>query len=523
MNSEKLEQLRIAVNQFYLSKYLELPLMEDIEFDTLRKEYESEGRSVKELVEWDSELRLINEPCAELDKIIVEDNDLKGAVKNYLSANNLSKDDYYMNLKYDGGSIKGYYHEGKLQYILGTPDEEYGLVRTKAFWDLFPHELQDKSIKTLQGEVLVDSRVYNQLARNKANGLTNSKHMDDQVRNEAFIRIYRIQFNDTNEFNYERSLNALKNLPQIKMTRFRPTGNSDCNETIREFPEEIVFSSAYSLDPEEVPTTTLVSLKNGDNFQADGVVVYSKLGIQGFKFYYTESGITRVKGVRYNRQANGSYAAVLEIDELILNDKSINNVSSNGVPNMIDMKMGKGALVKVIMANLTIPKVIEVLEPSEDYCFPKCGCGYQMTENDIFGSTLKCGNTGICSGHSEIIDGEEVFISGRLEDWTEEFSWIPKYLTENNIGFSTWMMDNFWDFMTILKVDRWKPENKCTKSGIELEELKIEIGLAICDYNFDRFNELIESSFNFSDLQHSNYVINARTSFEAIQSILNIM
>ena len=104
MNSEKLEQLRIAVNQFYLSKYLELPLMEDIEFDTLRKEYESEGRSVKELVEWDSELRLINEPCAELDKIIVEDNDLKGAVKNYLSANNLSKDDYYMNLKYDGAS-----------------------------------------------------------------------------------------------------------------------------------------------------------------------------------------------------------------------------------------------------------------------------------------------------------------------------------------------------------------------------------------------------------------------------------
>lgn len=489
MNFKEIEKLKLAVNQFYLGKYLDQPGLDDIEFDLLRTEYESTGLSIKDLVEWENKMTLRNLPMTSLNKSIVGNNDLKSAVKDYVK----DFDRYHINLKYDGASICAYYDRGRLRKILSTPDAKFGIVRTKSFWNLFPKNLEDTSIIYLRGEVVVSHAKHGQLARNIANGLTNSEYKEVEVSKEAFIRIYEIGFKDSMEFDYDRLDYALKNLPTLY--RQNPDGSSDT-----------MFESAYQLSLDEIPTDTLVSLRNGDNFQCDGVVVYSNKGIKGFKYYFTESAITIVNNINYNFQSNGSYSAVLNIDRVTLNDKSINNVSSNGIPNLISMKMGKGAKVRVILANLTIPKIIEVLEPSENYQFPKCSCGYQMDEKDIFGSTLKCGNTVNCERRSLA--------------WTNESNYqlINRLRINPELTLFNDMLNNFDWWMNILHIDRWTASSKIYK-GFTKDMLISDLSETIIGNDCDKFERVILNGFYFSGLNKRLALRNINTAFHVMREL----
>ena len=492
------EKLRIAVNQFYLNKYLDQPLISDKEYDELIKVYESNGSSVKDLVEWDSELKFENEPIEGLNKIAVEDNDLQKAVDDHFTAEHI-EDEGHINLKYDGASIKAYYENGKLRMILGTPDEKYGIIRTKAFWNLFPHELEDKSIKALQGEVLVDCGTYGQLARNKANGLTNSKLIDKEVEQEAFIRIYNITYHGQLHYDYNRLYESLSKLPKITMSRNRLFKNDRY-----EYRNDIVFSAARKLSLEEIPKDTMTMFDDG-NFQTDGVVVYSSKRIQGFKFYYTESAITTVRAVNYDIKHNGSYAATINFDTIIINDKNISNASSGGIRNMMNMRFGVGAKIKVILANLTIPKIIEVIEPSDDYRFPQCECGYQLTEEDIFGSVLKCTDMEVCKM--------------KVDLWSEEH----KNCNPDKLFWKDWLSDNFLDWMNWFKIDRWDSHKNCKID--RLEHAKPEISMLIdmiTSYNYYEFYKFIPNLFNFSSLQILNLQINLMSVFHVTHSLLEI-
>lgn len=503
MNPELKEKLRISANQFYLNKYMEYPLITDKEYDQLETMYEAEGGSVKDLIEWDSDLTFLNEPMEGLDKSVIEDNNLASAATDYIS--NISDlKEYDIFPKYDGSSIKIYYEEGKLKKILGTPEESYGIIRTKAFWDLVPHELEDKSIVSLQGEVLVDASVYGQLARNKANGLTNSKHMDSEVTQDAFLRIYGVRFKDEG-YNYIKAKKVLSTLPEIKLTRSRKVGQSELGEDIFQNREDVVFKAAESLDIDSIPVGPILDL-SGHVFQVDGIVLYSEQGVKGLKFYYTESETTTITDINYDIKHNGSYAATLNFDPIILNDKNIGAASTGGIPNLMYMKMGIGAKVRVILSGSTIPKVVEVIEESENYQFPKCECGYQLTEDDIYGSVLKCGETGLCEMKYGLFYNE-----------------LYSELNHENTTLKDWLSNNFLNWMTFFKVDRWNPWNKClfetsSKEYKELVEAAIEL---LTEREFHRLTTLIGDSFAFSELQWDNFQINACSMMEASWDIFN--
>lgn len=502
MEENKINELRIAANKFYLNKYPNEGIISDKEYDKLAKEYESEtGKSVKDLVEWE-DLTMENIPEEQLAKTIVEDNNFETAILDWTKSNNINN--YYLNYKYDGCGIKAVYHDGKLQRIQTTPDEDFGIIRTKAFWNLFPHEV-DPQIKTIRGEVLVDARTYGQLSRNKANGLSNSKLMDDEVENEAFIRVYKIQFVDENNNNNRRQDETLSKLPSIIKTRTRLVG--EVNETI----EDVVFTYAQQFTVNECPTEPIVETANGTKFQVDGVVLYDikNNNTLAFKFYYTESAITTVTDIIWNQKSNGSYAAVVEFDGITLNDKYICKASSGGVSNMMDWKFGVGAKIKVILANTTIPKIIDVLEPSEDYRFPKCECGYQMGPNDIFGSTLKCGNKDVCKD--------------KVSKWIPELAywllWDGPFTWDDSKTVADCILENPTWFLYELHIDRWDPVKKSDgKLDGEwiLKSLKMEIGGIV------RFKDEIKAHCDFSDLQYANYEINVNSAYAVLQKMFNL-
>lgn len=175
MNKELVERLKIAAEQFYLDLHNDTPHMSDIEYDTLSKQYESEyGKSIKTIIDWSSVDKLENNLSYKpLPKVQVTNNDLMTAAKNWIESNNIN--DYYINLKYDGCGVRAYYKNGKLQKVLSTPDEKFGLVKTNTLGFLFPQELDDTTIESIAGELIVDANMFGYNSRNKSNGLVNSK------------------------------------------------------------------------------------------------------------------------------------------------------------------------------------------------------------------------------------------------------------------------------------------------------------------------------------------------------------
>jgi NAD-dependent DNA ligase len=238
------------------------------------------------------------------------------------------------------------------------------------------------------------------------------------------------------------------------------------------------------------------------DFQVDGVVAYTYAGVKGFKFYYTEFQDTIVEEIQWNRKENGSFAPVLAIKTIELNGKEINNVATGGVPNMIDSQMGKGAKVRVILANMTIPKVIEVLEPSEDYQFPTCDCGYQLSENDIYGSTLKCQNENGCKW--KVNNWYSQFIREILE--------TPDCIDKDVISF---FRIELWWILSYLKIDRWNPQQKF--QGENEGDLACQIWANIDDNQPEEFKYLIESNFYFTELNAANFEINWKSTFELLK------
>lgn len=497
MNSELIENLRIAANQFYLNKYQEVPLMDDIEYDNLVSEYETEGRSVKDLVEWDQAEKVKNELPISLDKEAVGDNDLRGAVDRYLDSH-VKSGNYYCNLKYDGCAIIGIYEDGKLKQVRSTPDEDFGIIRTRSFWNIFPHTITDKSIVALQGEALVDFTAYGEKARNKANGLVNSIYKSEEVENEIFVRIFRVYYNDENSYNFERSNRTLLSLPKVRVMRTR---NGELHN-------DLVFSAALPFSSCQCPTSSLVNSEEG-NFQCDGVVVYSPEGIKGYKFYFTESAVATVEKVEWNLQSNGSYVPKIIISPITLNDKNIGQVSSGGVPNLIGNKMGKGAKVRVILANMTIPKIIEVVEPSEEYQFPTCECGHEFSESDTYGASLKCPEED-CSMKLRMWNP---YLIERFDGWRKDLN-----TDSNEVVFAS---DNFFDILDIsLRIDRWSSRRMCVVSGNELDALLLELIKSFQDSDSTRFEELIKKHFRMSDLSMSIFSINAPTAWIMLKQLI---
>ena len=86
---------------------------------------------------------------------------------------------------------------------------------------------------------------------------------------------------------------------------------------------------------------------------------------------------------------------------MVVHGSTITKPSAGSVKKLIQNKISPGAEVTIILANSTIPQVHLCLKPgNENYMFPKCSCGYQMSESDIYGARLKCGNRR-CSSREE--------------------------------------------------------------------------------------------------------------------------
>lgn len=463
--------------------------------------------------------------------------DLRPYIEKYIIDNEIES--YHLDPKYDGGSLIAYYLESGDQSHILSDTKGDGIDQTEKLSNHFPKKVP-AGIRSIQAELVVSlDEGLGGLTRNKANGLINSKHMQDEVDELAQIRIFKLNYYDR-KYDYNRMLNDLKTLEDI----------SELED------EKWRVSDILLLD--EIPLSNKGDFNSG-KFLVDGVVIYSDKGIHAFKFYYNEAVVGKVGNIdwRFNPEKL-SYSPVIELEEgIVVEDTNINNVSCNGVNKLFELCCGIGSEIEVIKANSTIPKVLSVVKSSEHFNIPKCQCCdeqmfifegdyayYQnskilrselesdtgITETSQFGNSIKCINP-FCQDKEDLITG---FI---LDDEDIKYSdELPRDQFMNSI-----LTYSHWFFGTLLNIDRFNAKNAIVKNYdeivIQLMELLNQDDLVPMKLNwiddmdpttynlakerYDKFYQLVEDAFYMTDLQWTMFNINVQALYNSIIKLKN--
>lgn len=356
--------------------------------------------------------------------------------------------------KYDGSSIVAYFNEdGECNRVVtagGTNRSGEGIDQTWKLRKYFPKLNSDYRIMAIQCECLVDLNDYFDRARQKANGLVNSKDMEDEVERLICIRGFRYfitpdsSFN-TSEINYHDVLDEdiiprVSNSYGIKFSMAQAFTN-----------EELLNIDPEIINGDELPTNT-------GKFNFDGFVAYDSKGNLVTAIKSHDGGkqeSTVIKCMRWNNQlpkGKDGWSLNVELNPPVeVKGSLVRKPSSGGVPRALKEGLSVGALVTVCLSGSTIPYV-EVITPGNgDMQYPTCSCGYKMSDKDIFGSNVKCGNPKCSERKNRImeylnsidifssIDFNRLFIIDRF-DFNKKISDRDKFyndmydIIEHNLG-----------------------------------------------------------------------------------------
>ena len=347
----------------------------------------------------------------------------------------------YYTLKYDGSSIAIYLdpktgHPKRIVTVGNLNIDDYGVDQTWKLMRFVPQRFPT-GIVAVQCEALVDTRslpegIDPQRARQKANGLINSVDRDADVLSMLTLRAYRYYTEDSPEGC------AIRNSDYKSVLEKFPTVVSPIDGRIMFAPAQVWSLQDLARDPSYCETD-ITSTSTG-TFTNDGWVLYNKQGIcqRALKFSGAGQGElikTTVKSIQWNDQTpkgKDSWSANVIIDPpVVVKGCNIRKPSAGSVSKLVKKNITPGAEVSIIMANSTIPMVGDVYNSGNgDFMWPVCSCGYPLSDKDIYGSLLKCGNP-MCTKRIERMRGYLSGISNLLDIDLNKFLVLDRFKWEN--------------------------------------------------------------------------------------------
>lgn len=390
---------------------------------------------------------------------------------------------YYYDLKYDGCSLAIYLDSNTGKPIrtvtCGNSSLGWGIDQTWKILGLgFLPSKFPEGIEVIQCECLIDldrlpEGTDPERARQAVNGLINGKKEDvlEDIKNLLTLRAYRYYTSDSPAGKAIDSMDYYDVLKSFSVVRSNLDGH------IMFAPADIFTLEDLEKNPGYCETDHTHT--STGYFLNDGYIVYNKHGevIVGLKYPGAGTGSegvvkTTVKSILWKSQApkgKDSWAANVILDPPVnLHGSIITKPTAGSVGKLIKNNVTPGATISVVLANSTIPQVGECFSPGNgDYMWPKCSCGYQMSQSDVYGSWLKCGNQ-MCAERL-----------GRMRSYISNLSDISKEL----------------DLNRFLVIDRLKWEN----TGIDISKL-----LRYVESGSEDGYRLYLESFLTTDLQKKN-------------------
>ena len=215
-----------------------------------------------------------------------------------------------------------------------------------------------KNLIAFRGELIIKSDVFNtkwqsifKTSRNTVSGLINSKKINPKLALDTDLILYEIidPYYDINT--------QFKIMIDMKF-------NTVYNQTVQEL--SFNYLSNY-----------LITRISQSIYQIDGIIISNnifnernKKGNPEYAFAYKDNLnnqiiTTTVIDIEWNISKDGYIIPTVIIDPVIINGVEIKRVSGHNAKNIVDNKIGKNAIIKIIRSCDVIPKIIEVIKPGE--------------------------------------------------------------------------------------------------------------------------------------------------------------
>ena len=306
------------------------------------------------------------------------------------------QNDMVLTCKYDGASVIAYYSEdGSLQNIMTRSNERDGIVQTRKLWNKVPHNV-NPSIKAILFEATVEGK------RSDANGLINSKYLQERVDDELFL----------NPFDVILRKRALGYIDRMNLTGLHY--------------DVLTIQQAVGLKQQgDEPVIRLEREGKERNIPVDGIVVYSKTEPffgRIYKFYATDAKSSVVTALHFDpSRETGLNNVVVEFEPVRIGSINVKRCGNAGSWKTIrEKKLGVGSRVKVFLTKVTIPQIRENTPWTEEP-IPTCPWCDQPLEE--FQGKLVCKNLD-CGFWEDFFETKyfNILREKKGDEWVDEYT-----------------------------------------------------------------------------------------------------
>lgn len=303
----------------------------------------------------------------------------------------------FISPKLDGLSAVVYYENGKLVKAITRGNGEYGKDITDKLRLIVGPSIQDnKFTGAVRGELIINDTNWNILQskykdliapRNFAAGIINRKEIDEDIKYIDLV-VYKIvgQENKPIYTNREDILNWLNiNFEKAIPNYYYPVLNKASWDMYNLQTFNTFKEIGYGLDG-----LVLTDSNVQYNVQTKGYV-YNEVAFK----YEAEKTNTFIKDIHWELSRTQRLIPVAEVEPVELSGAVIHNATCNNAKWVKDLGLGAGAEVVIQRANEVIPKILEVIQESEQalpVTCPVCNSNLVWDGVDLKCNNLNCPN-----------------------------------------------------------------------------------------------------------------------------------
>lgn len=366
------------------------PVMEDTIYDILidfvKKKYP------KSLILKEVGIKLKSKDKVKLDYWLGSMEKIKPNTKELDKWLDKYKDNYVLSDKLDGiSALLIYRTNGDINmYTRGTASEGLDITLLLKYMNLPSYDTIKNSkykaekkniLMAFRGELILEKETFiknwsNTMknARNAVAGLVNSKSINPHLAIDTKLVIYEI-------------VDPLL-LPEEQLKISKKLGFNVVNYIIT---KSLNYSNLSNY---------LKIRRNESNYIIDGIIVtnnalYKRNTKSNPEYSFAFKDVlddqiseANIIDIEWNVSKDGLIKPVLILNPVDIGGVTISRVTGNNAKNIIDNKIGKGAIVKLIRSGDVIPKIIEVIKPAKKIDMPNIEWDWNNTKVDIVAKEL---------------------------------------------------------------------------------------------------------------------------------------
>lgn len=300
----------------------------------------------------------------------------------------------YISPKLDGLSAVAYYQNGILVKGITRGNGEYGQDITEKLNIILGNKIKDNSFTgAVRGELIINTSNWEILRqkykdqdmiapRNFAAGIINRKDIDEDIQYLDLVvyKIVGLEQCNTLFKNKEDIINWLKDNFKCAIP---VCYYNDLNINSWESTHLSIFNKflelGYCLDG-------LVLTKSDIMIDNNNGVLYDEVA---FKFK-SDSASTRVVDIEWNLSRTDRLVPVAIVEPVELSGAIVTRCTCNNAKMVVDLGIGKDAEVEICRSGEVIPKILSIINPSNQDLPELCPCCHQKLVWS--GVDLKCDN-----------------------------------------------------------------------------------------------------------------------------------